>query len=1079
MIYVIDLDGIVRGVLSNDIPEGVPFWDDLFVETVEDGMAVFEFKCPADNDVASNVKVENYVAIHDKDGHLVLLKIREIQTIHDADGLLYKQVFAENAALELLKTIVRPTNLSGASPVTALQAVLEGTLWQPGEIQITGSKNFEFNDYPTAVAAIQEIKDAFEAEVRFRIELDGARIIRRRVDLLERRGQETGKRFTYSKDVKSIVRTEDTSELFTAVIAVGKKDINGNEVTLADASGTFTNKYGTIITKPLGQDFIGDPDALARWSDDGQHLMGVLKTEETAANVLLQVAWDYLQKHTEPKITYEVDVALLENLTGGEYAHEAVRLGDTLIVEDLSFEPPLVLEARVIEAGFSMTDPERDYVKLGNFVELEITVEDQLAQLLEKVRENEERWNSGGETIHKANTPPSNPQPGQLWLDTSTEPEVLKRWDGTTWRKATPTQAIEVGAETPKGAQDKADIAAYKSEKAALVDLKMRVDYQVSRLLAQEYLKTQPIIDELNAAKANYDSKLSDLIAAINTAIGDLDVTQEERDAVDAARIAYEAAVDRLAAAIEDAEADVTTNVESGAVEQSQEFVEQYAERKITKGNSAPAFPEVYDLWIDTSVTPPVWKQWDGTSWTKISRTDLSEMLGQLQTEQIANQAIVSEKLADVAVTEEKIAALAVTLEKIANGAITDEKLADLAVTAEKLADSSVTATKIANLAVGTAAIQDGAITNAKISSLDAAKITTGTLDAARIGAGSITAEKIAAGTITATQIASRTITADKIAARTITANEIAVGAITANEIAAGSITTNHISAAGLDAGVITAGTMSAERIYGGTIKGTSIDVGNAGMVDGDPEHYQSVRIWAGGSLENRELAPFRVQANGTVYMSNAIILGGSISISEDAYVGNNLYLGYYESAPVQKSIVFNDMSKIIGGVGQFGGDMEIIADEITWFPLDNNLAYGWTFKNYGYYSKVKFTVENGVESEFYDTVRLFAPFSINGVGAPGNTWYAESSGGHFMTSNVEEGFCGVGGMGGGSTGACAGVGVNFRTVKGYVPSSVSTVTSAGNASPIIISITRHGFWLYIEGGGSVLFRFWRGTYSA
>ncbi|UYL94138.1 tail fiber protein [Geobacillus phage vB_GthS_PK5.2] len=50
--------------------------------------------------------------------------------------------------------------------------------------------------------------------------------------------------------------------------------------------------------------------------------------------------------------------------------------------------------------------------------------------------------------ITKSNTAPSNPTTGQLWLDTSVTPNVLKRWSGSAWVKATPTSAGEVGAYT-------------------------------------------------------------------------------------------------------------------------------------------------------------------------------------------------------------------------------------------------------------------------------------------------------------------------------------------------------------------------------------------------------------------------------------------------------------------------------------------------------------------------------------------------------------------------------------------------------------------------------------------------------
>jgi phage minor structural protein len=48
-----------------------------------------------------------------------------------------------------------------------------------------------------------------------------------------------------------------------------------------------------------------------------------------------------------------------------------------------------------------------------------------------------------------------------LWIDTSQSPNVIKRYDstGAVWKKLSPTEAIEIGAETPEGAQAKADKA--------------------------------------------------------------------------------------------------------------------------------------------------------------------------------------------------------------------------------------------------------------------------------------------------------------------------------------------------------------------------------------------------------------------------------------------------------------------------------------------------------------------------------------------------------------------------------------------------------------------------------------------
>ncbi|MCG6173154.1 hypothetical protein, partial [Anoxybacillus sp. LAT_11] len=48
--------------------------------------------------------------------------------------------------------------------------------------------------------------------------------------------------------------------------------------------------------------------------------------------------------------------------------------------------------------------------------------------------------------IAKGNTSPSNPAVGDLWIDTSVTPNLLKRWTGSAWQKLAPTTASEIGA---------------------------------------------------------------------------------------------------------------------------------------------------------------------------------------------------------------------------------------------------------------------------------------------------------------------------------------------------------------------------------------------------------------------------------------------------------------------------------------------------------------------------------------------------------------------------------------------------------------------------------------------------------
>ena len=86
------------------------------------------------------------------------------------------------------------------------------------------------------------------------------------------------------------------------------------------------------------------------------------------------------------------------------------------------------------------------------------------------------------------------------------------------------------------------------------------------------------------------------------------------------------------------------------------------------------------------------------------------------------------------------------------------------------------------------------------------------------------------------------------------------------------------------------------------------------------------------------------------------------------------------------------------------------------------------------------------------------------------------------IQSVSETGFCGIGGMGAsGFSSAVAGVGVNFRVRKNYTPSSIYlSESSASFSTPVLaINISSDGFWLYINGNGSVSYRYWRGRYTA
>ncbi|SEB15707.1 phage minor structural protein, N-terminal region [Thalassobacillus cyri] len=78
------------------------------------------------------------------------------------------------------------------------------------------------------------------------------------------------------------------------------------------------------------------------------------------------------------------------------------------------------------------------------------------------------------EEIPQQTTAPAAPTTGMLWWDTSQNPNVLKRWDGTAWQKSSPTVAGEIGTytftEVDKALSAKVDTTTYSVDQQGIVD---------------------------------------------------------------------------------------------------------------------------------------------------------------------------------------------------------------------------------------------------------------------------------------------------------------------------------------------------------------------------------------------------------------------------------------------------------------------------------------------------------------------------------------------------------------------------------------------------------------------------------
>ena len=323
------------------------------------GENTFEFTIPADIEYADQVKVGHYVAFQDRDGHFQMFEIMEV--IDNKSDKFKKTVYCENIMVELNDEPIKDKRPTNTTAEFALGQVLDGTRWQVGTVDNLGNKSTNFYD-TNSMKALGRILEVWGGEVRARVEMSGKNITGRYIDILERRGNITGKRITNTKDIETIERTVDITRIKTAMIGRGMgEELEtggfGRRINFADING--------------GLDYVTDEDARILWGrinpdNSRKHLFGYFEDpQETDPAILKTKTEEALAKVVNPLVAYKIEFFDMEAVG---LNHEKVRQGDTVEVVDDDFNPPLELTARVIRLKRSITDPAKGFVVLGNFL---------------------------------------------------------------------------------------------------------------------------------------------------------------------------------------------------------------------------------------------------------------------------------------------------------------------------------------------------------------------------------------------------------------------------------------------------------------------------------------------------------------------------------------------------------------------------------------------------------------------------------------------------------------------------------------------------------------------------------------
>ncbi|MCY8345052.1 phage tail protein [Bacillus haynesii] len=367
-LWILDKEDNVLAILSSDASNACAFWDDGFREELNQG-STFKFTCDATHPDSKYVAKLNQVVFKDKDGFFRLFKIREIDR-ENGDNWARKTAQCEPAEMELLEWIIDDVRPYNTTQQDALDRALAGSRWVGNVTASLGINSTNFY-HISAYEAITDIINVWGGELKFTVTFDtkSNKVLERVVNILPRRGSDTGARFEVGYNIQDIHVTEMAYPV-SALWGWGGsvEDEDGNNSRFIDfADVVWSKANGDPVDKPKGQKWVEYPPAKEKYGykkTDGTviNAFGKWQNENIKDSVeLLEKTYDQLvNAASQIQTNYALDV---------ELSSDPVELGDTGLALDRTVAEPIEFSGRIIALEYSISDPEGTAkVEMGQFL---------------------------------------------------------------------------------------------------------------------------------------------------------------------------------------------------------------------------------------------------------------------------------------------------------------------------------------------------------------------------------------------------------------------------------------------------------------------------------------------------------------------------------------------------------------------------------------------------------------------------------------------------------------------------------------------------------------------------------------
>lgn len=393
MLFVLDRDFKMLCPVSNDSENTLHFYNDKLHTDLASGVSTFEFTVDKSHKKSKHIQEGNFVTILNKKGKQLLFTIIEVDEENSE-----KTVYCEDVGLDLLNETKPPSKHIVPKPISAyIEEAISDSGWEIGVNEIPNlNRTLEFTSFTNALERILNICTSFDnAEIEFTVEFNGKFITKQLINIYKKRGKETGIRLNAGKNLVGARKTVSMENLATSLYGVGAEIPQEDE----NVSKQYVDFKSIVYDDGRFYQYDGylfDRESNKKWSryrnqsETKGYIVDYYSFDTDSPQELFNRTLEQLKKRSEPAVTYEVDIAEID---------ESLDIGDTITVVDPDFNPPLFLSARVLEIDESETNISSNKVKLGNYVLVKPTVDIQLTEMQRALIEMRKTWTAQNQAL--------------------------------------------------------------------------------------------------------------------------------------------------------------------------------------------------------------------------------------------------------------------------------------------------------------------------------------------------------------------------------------------------------------------------------------------------------------------------------------------------------------------------------------------------------------------------------------------------------------------------------------------------------------------------------------------------------